>query len=131
MAKSKGFKSGEEGGHNSFGQNSAIFLLPHSWPRLAMWDVPLFYWWRVIPPSSNAAFIHQPFPQQLQIHALTYPNPSPIKKKGRSSQPKPLRPRPRQKPAAVLETQQCRLTGPPVHSLYKPGHPGDRARPRQ
>ena len=39
MAKSVGFKSGKESGHNSFGQKLTIFLLHHSWTRLAVWDV--------------------------------------------------------------------------------------------
>ena len=51
--------------------------------------------------EGNCAFLercvhsgHQPFPQQLQTHALTYPNPSSIKKRGTFFQPKPPRPRP-------------------------------------
>ena len=50
MAESIGFKSGNEGCKNSFGQNPTIFLLHHSWTKLAVWDVASSCW-RVIPAS--------------------------------------------------------------------------------
>ena len=67
-----GFKSGEEKGHNSFGQNPAIFLLHHSWTRLAAWDVvPSSY--KVIPPSSIALLTKAPNPPPTKTHVLTNP----------------------------------------------------------
>ena len=51
-----GFRSGDEGGHNSFGQNPVMFLLHHSWTQLAVWDVALSFC-RIIPLSPNVALI--------------------------------------------------------------------------
>ena len=123
MVKSKGFKSGKEGGHNSFGQNPAIFLLDHSWTRLAMWDVAPFYW-RVTAPSLNEAFPQGTNPSRNSSRHMRWltPNPSSMKKRGPSFQPKPPRPRPQQKPASVLETQACCSKGlPPVYYCINPG----------
>ena len=37
VAKFMGFRSGNKGGHTSFGQNPVMLLLHRSWTRLAMW----------------------------------------------------------------------------------------------
>ena len=131
MAKSKGFKSGEEGGHNSFGQNPAIFLLHHSWTRFAVWDVAPSSW-RVIASSSNAAFTQGTNPFRYNSRHMRWLTPNPSMKKRRPSfLPKPSRPSPRQKPASVLETRACRSTGSPIHLLHAHSHPDDCARPGQ
>ena len=56
IAKSMGFRSGDQRGHNSFGQNPVMFLLHHSWMRLAVWDVAPSCW-RIISLSPNVALI--------------------------------------------------------------------------
>ena len=116
------FRSGDEGGHNYSGQNPVMFLLHHSWTRLAVWDVAPFCW-RIISLSPNVALTQGTnlfFNKFRYIcwFALTLSS-----MWGKSSLRWKLPwPRPEQKQVSVSGTSACHSRGCHSCSLHKSGH---------